>query len=498
MSSQPPQPTTEDLRKLTGAPTTEQSLVSEQDFTVETARSPRPLWTQPLPKLMMVAIALTPIVGLAGLFLFSSQPSKPDRPVTTADRQPQADKGRSQPISNELEQVRQENAHLKAKAALDGQQQLEAQTNKPSARSKTVPIEQPRAAPPTKAPQPVVAQSSPAPVSVTRSAPPRIVTASAQPTPIVEPQEISSSKQFQSEAEQVVDAMQRWQQLARLGSYGSVQPEQIAAVEWSHSGAATHPPAAAAAIPTARIAPTSAVQVSSRPLSSEAPDSVVVPTVEVNGQDTPMAIAPPEAEQLASQTQRVPILHDAEARILEDASTPPALIAGEHSPAVLTTPLVIDRTSKQQNHFTVVLTKPLIDSKGNVALPASAQLVVQVEEINPTGQVQLSATTAAWQEQGRTREISLPAGAIQVRGKDGRPLIARQFTDKGKEIAALDAGQFLLGAVRRSAQLYTRSNTRVQSGNGTTVVTEETPSPNILAGALEGGTGCDSGHDRRS
>jgi hypothetical protein len=114
--------------------------------------------------------------------------------------------------------------------------------------------------------------------------------------------------------------------------------------------------------------------------------------------------------------------------------------------------------------------------------------LVQVEGVAATGQVQLSATTAAWQEQGRTKEILLPTGAIQVRGKDGQPLIARQFTDKGKEIAALDAGQFLLGAVRRSAELYTRSNTRVQNGDGTTVVTEENPPPNILAGALEGGT----------
>ncbi|MBD1847989.1 hypothetical protein H6F89_32400, partial [Cyanobacteria bacterium FACHB-63] len=55
-------------------------------------------------------------------------------------------------------------------------------------------------------------------------------------------------------------------------------------------------------------------------------------------------------------------------------------------------------------------------------------------------------------------------------------------------IAAMDAGQFLLGAVRRSAQLFTRSNSQIQTGNGTTVITESNPKPNVLAGALEGGT----------
>jgi Bacterial conjugation TrbI-like protein len=149
---------------------------------------------------------------------------------------------------------------------------------------------------------------------------------------------------------------------------------------------------------------------------------------------------------------------------------------------------VIDGTGKQPDRFTVLLAEPLMDSRGSIAIPASAQLLVQVEGVAATGQVQLSAITAAWQERGRIKEIILPTGAIQVRGKDGQPLIARQFTDKGKEIAALDAGQFLLGAVRRSAELYTRSNTRVENSNSTTVVTQENPPPNILAGALEGGT----------
>ena len=45
-----------------------------------------------------------------------------------------------------------------------------------------------------------------------------------------------------------------------------------------------------------------------------------------------------------------------------------------------------------------------------------------------------------------------------------------------------------LDAVRRASELYTRTNTRVQTNDNSTVVTEENPDPNVLAGALEGGT----------
>ena len=60
--------------------------------------------------------------------------------------------------------------------------------------------------------------------------------------------------------------------------------------------------------------------------------------------------------------------------------------------------------------------------------------------------------------------------------------------DPGDEIAAMDVGQFALGAVRRTAELYTRSDSRVETRNNTTIVTEDNPDPNILAGVLEGGT----------
>jgi hypothetical protein len=75
-----------------------------------------------------------------------------------------------------------------------------------------------------------------------------------------------------------------------------------------------------------------------------------------------------------------------------------------------------------------------------------------------------------------------------IRGEDGNPLVAEIHHDREAAITARDVGQFALGAIRGAASTYTRANTRVQTGNGATIITENNPAPNILAGALEGGT----------
>jgi Bacterial conjugation TrbI-like protein len=153
---------------------------------------------------------------------------------------------------------------------------------------------------------------------------------------------------------------------------------------------------------------------------------------------------------------------------------------------VFETPLVLD-DSKSSDRFTIALSEAIPDATGKTALPANTKLTVQVEGISQTGRVQLSATTATWNQEGQTKEMTLPTGAIQIRGDQGRPLMAQQFEDKGKELAALDRGQFILSAIRGASGQLIQSNTRVQTGGGSTVVTQENQRPNVLAGALQGG-----------
>jgi hypothetical protein len=167
---------------------------------------------------------------------------------------------------------------------------------------------------------------------------------------------------------------------------------------------------------------------------------------------------------------------------------PPAkLMAGSNAVGTLETPVVLD-DSKSSEQFIISLAEAIPDSIGRTALPANAKLLVQVESISKTGRIQLSATTATWEQDGQTKEMTIPPGAIQIRGTQGQPLMAEQFEDKGKELAALDAGQFALSAIRGASSQLIQPNTRVQTGNGSTVITQENQSPNVLAGALQGGT----------
>jgi hypothetical protein len=162
------------------------------------------------------------------------------------------------------------------------------------------------------------------------------------------------------------------------------------------------------------------------------------------------------------------------------------LIAGTWAAGAVVTTVSLDETT-QGERFSVTLHEPLTDNQGRIAIPANSKILVTVEGVSESGMVQLSAVGVVWIEPGGHRELILPSGVLQVRGESGEPLMAERFDDPGDEIAAMDATQVVLGAVRRTAELYTRSDTRVQTNSNTTVVTEDNPDPNVLAGVLEGG-----------
>jgi Bacterial conjugation TrbI-like protein len=317
--------------------------------------------------------------------------------------------------------------------------------------------------------------------------------------------------------------MERWQELARLGSYGSIQAESpTQAAKFSGSEqvnqrvlqAMQNAPydVASTAVPTARIAPTSAVQdfqpeFSSRfPTTISQPESAAPSNEEENSeiderssvelqQDGSVEPAQPEvsepdhsSEPIAQMPPESPaILEEEESRILESDDHQHSLTVGTRAEGELVTPVTIAE-SNNADRFTVKLTEPLIDNQRQIAFPEGTEIVVQVDSVSETGQVHLSAIAATWSIDGQQRELMLPPGVIQVRGEGGDPLVAEHFDDRGEAIAGMDAGQFLLGAAGRAAQLYTRSGSRIQTRGSSTVISEENPDPNILAGLVEGGT----------
>jgi hypothetical protein len=438
---------TSQLKELTGTVDLDRPLITAAEFSAEDSKSARPIWSKPMPKMGMAALLLLPVMVIAGVFLTGGGRSEQVQSTALGNaNQPPAKSPEF--VGKDGEPMQQEIARLKAKSALDGQAKLEKQLAK-QPNNKSVKTVQKPTAKPTAATVPT--QPTSATSVAIRSEPPKMATAPVsrpEVIPIRESSTISRPSSSNRTAmatrnasitpndEPIVDPQERWQQLVKLGSYGSVRPESSAKPE-----SIARSETVLTAEPQAKLT------------TWERQDSAVVPTID------PL---PPEPQ-------------------------PTSLIAGTNAAAVFETPLVLD-DSKSNDRFTIALSEAIPDASGKTAFPANTKLTVQVEGVSQTGRVQLSATTATWNQEGQTKEMTLPTGAIQIRGDQGKPLMAQQFEDKGKELAALDRGQFILSAIRGASGQLIQSNTRVQTGGGSTVVTQENQRPNVLAGALQSGT----------
>ncbi|NEQ51321.1 MAG: hypothetical protein F6K11_14470 [Leptolyngbya sp. SIO3F4] len=494
------EPTLESLREMTGAPNLDEPLVSETAFDAVEMKSERPAWKMPGPKLIAVGIALVPVFGVAGYFMLASRQTDKTG-VAASEASADMEAANEIPSITEvaLEESRNEVARLKSNMALSDQayvqqQSQEAAKPKSSSTATTVPA-QPKVTtkPAVSRPAPVVS-ASPRPASAIDYRPtPRPVQATPpRPTPAVT---AAASPRFSD-----TDPTERWQTLARLGSYGTVPP-----IEPTEQTDIADGDNVIETIPVAQISPhsvISTVPTQSPPAPEESEPEVIPeePEPEVIPEEPaplelsePILVATtqspiPEPLENALQAQVPPeILSDAEARILEEPLQPPSLMSGTYAAGELITPVVLNE-SEQSNRYVVRLNEPLMDNRGRPAIPGESDLTVEVETIGDDRLVEISAVSATWQEGNNQQEILLPDAVVQIRGVDGHPLIAQGYGDPGGEIAALDASEVALGAVRRASELYTRPNTRVQTNDNSTVVTEENPDPNILAGALEGGT----------
>jgi hypothetical protein len=436
---------TQRLKELTGTTTLDRPLITSAEFSAEDSKSARPLWSKPVPKFGMAALLLLPVVAIAGTFLTGGSRSEQVQSTALGNaNQPPAKPPEA--VGKDGEPMQQEIARLKTKSALDGQAKLEKQLAK-QPNNKSVKTVQKPSTKPTTAPLP---RSTSATTVAIRSEPPKITTApvsrpeaipirESSPMPkartITPSERVAANPVVPSNDEPIIDPQERWQQLVKLGSYGSVRPESSVKPESIARSESPQTPEPQAKLTT-----------------WERQDTTVLPSID------PL---PPEPQ-------------------------PTSLIVGTNAAAVFETPLVLD-DSKSNDRFTIALSEAIPDATGKTALPANTKLTVQVEGVSQTGRVQLSATSATWNQEGQTKEMTLPTGAIQIRGDQGRPLVAQQFEDKGKELAALDRGQFILSAIRGASGQLIQSNTRVQTGGGSTVVTQENQRPNVLAGALQGG-----------
>jgi hypothetical protein len=278
---------------------------------------------------------------------------------------------------------------------------------------------------------------SPAPPPPAR--PPQPVAARPIPAPLpprpahVSPAVSARPVVSQPMAQPVVDPTERWLALSHLGSYGQGSP-----------------------LP----------QEPSAPLVTEAPTSVA----QVNTLPSPRDINhAEEAAILQGQPVALP-------------PTSPLLLIGTQAPAVLETPLIwAAETDSPQ--FVVQLTEPLLTADGEIGLPADTSLVAQVTSVADSGLVQLSVVSFIRAGQ----ENPLSAGAVQLRGVEGTPLIAQKYDDPGMDIARMDATMAAMAGLSRAAGLVNRPKTSsVITAAGSSAITQDTGEPNLLAGILEG------------
>jgi hypothetical protein len=136
----------------------------------------------------------------------------------------------------------------------------------------------------------------------------------------------------------------------------------------------------------------------------------------------------------------------------------------------------------------VRLQEPLKTVDGAIALPENTELLAEIRSLSEQGLLQLTINKVVLLINNNPTEITLPKNAITVRAIEGKPLIASQFPNQVSSITSMDAGLFILGGLGKAAELFNRTESQVvtttQAGS---IVSNNNPQRNILAGVMEGG-----------
>ncbi|MBE9135719.1 TrbI/VirB10 family protein [Nodosilinea sp. LEGE 07088] len=402
-------------------------LLDAEDIDGQALRDRKPklsLAANPFTKLGVVAAGTGLVIGV--LAVFTSGVMKNDSPPA---EEVQADF--PDPMVEETEvSATDDRGQLLTDLAMGRQQaELEALANEePTAQpeaptAREAPEFSPAPPPPARPPQPVAARPAPAPL------PPR----PAPVSPAVSARPIVS----QPVAQPVIDPTERWLALSHLGSYGQGSP---------------------------------LAQEPSAPLVTAAPTPVPASVAQVS--------TPPPSRNI-NHAEETAILQGQPVALLP---TSPLLLTGTQAPAVLETPLIwAAETDSPQ--FVVQLTEPLLTANGEIGLPADTSLVAQVTSVADSGLAQLAVVSFIQAGQ----EIPLSAGAVQLRGVEGTPLIAQKYDDPGMDIARMDATMAAMAGLSRAAGLVNRPKTSsVITSVGSSAITQDTGEPNLLAGILEG------------
>ncbi len=256
MSTEPQQtPTKEQLKKLAGAPTlhlrtpesqsnqsnTNQNLLEPGELNLDNLRSVRPISARAIPKALFTALLLSPVFLVAFVFVNGIKLPSKNNAQTEISKAQRAESAINSDASDETTRLRKQLAEANAQLALI-EQQNNKQVEKPKvATAKVKPVIQKRATPTrvitrTAAPVSQVQQTvrrmplstPPQPIYPSTKIPKSVA---PKPTKIAQSnehrQQIASVKSNKSIPAPTVkvDPLERWQQLAQLGSHGGISAE---------------------------------------------------------------------------------------------------------------------------------------------------------------------------------------------------------------------------------------------------------------------------------
>ena len=141
-----------------------------------------------------------------------------------------------------------------------------------------------------------------------------------------------------------------------------------------------------------------------------------------------------------------------EERILQ-ADKPKYLVVGEHAKGRLITPLVqhhqLIREQQSNGRFVAKLVQDIHDNRGAIAIPRGTLLAVKINTVDGASAADVEVVAIIKNE----TEYPIPPGTISVYGNKGKPLIAKQFKDKGGEIAKYDATVGIMGGLAKAGQI---------------------------------------------
>ncbi|MDZ8086164.1 MAG: TrbI/VirB10 family protein [Nostoc sp. DedQUE12b] len=193
-----------------------------------------------------------------------------------------------------------------------------------------------------------------------------------------------------------------------------------------------------------------------------------------------------------------------------------SVAVGSSAKAVLATAIFGETTNRSggggdaeeaKNVFVIRLKEPLKSTDGAIALPANTEFLAEIGSLSEQGLLQMNVVKVISQNNGNPTERSLPNNAIILRGTEGKPLIANKYPGQSSSIASMDAGLFVLGGIAKAAELVNRPdtklvpysieskspNTSTEDPNDTTtntstgLVSETENKRDLAAGILEGG-----------